>query len=551
MQKYLTKVRNLLHKDKPAPSKAGYWLLPIGIIAVVGVGYLLADSPLFTADAAQIIPARNLTLYADVGEAKCNLELNEKLPDFCEQRDQLLTSLIGEYPQRISVFANQIIIASYNNLTDTGVKFAPTLLFRVTSDKNAEAFVKNLAGSETAVEETGQDMRILRFSEPQSRVVFFWKGWLIISPESDFYRQVADVDAGLAVAASDDVFWNTLHQKLGNTTPTVIFKSQLLTPFVAVGLQPLLDFVPEIGLALDHDKDKFLLKIVSNTPNTFFDQKPKIPSEDQGLLLAAFPDKSADLVATLITPKKEIDWALDYLEKTDPAFAFFVRGQTRRFLQELFGNEISLENDILPLFDNQVTFALYQNDSRKADFLITLDTNDASFAAAKKEKLLSALQNAAANFVPRILEHVLEDGSIIREVAACDDCVQSTTETIGGAELTTFVTENNDGATRTLSLGLSGDIFVIATQATDARTTLTNLTTEDENILPEIVQQYDEFVVAQPKIIATFFPNWSNLLNNFAEITVAQNSDIDFFNLVISAPFREKEAAEEIQADSK
>ena len=51
--------------------------------------------------------------------------------------------------------------------------------------------------------------------------------------------------------------------------------------------------------------------------------------------------------------------------------------------------------------------------------------------------MLAGLQKAEY-FVPRVLTHTLEDGTQIREIAACDGCVSVSSEEISGGTLDIF-----------------------------------------------------------------------------------------------------------------
>ncbi len=524
-----------LWKKKPKPrSKAGYWLLPIGIFAAAGVAYLLTESQLFTPQAAKIIPARNLAMYADVGHPECNAQLEERAPNLCEQRDIFLTSVIGDFPQRLSLFADRIVLVAYSDLgaNDT---FAPTVMFRIANEAAAENYLKKRPGAETAIEETWEDMRILRYQEPVSRTVFFWRGWLISTPADDFHKRVAEVEQQVTPAATNDAFWQGLVSKLDGSDSAILFKSQLLKNRLPVGAQPLLDFIPQIGLGFAYDENGVSLTLTSNTLNTFFTQKSVVTKDS---LIDPFPAREADMTALLAQPQAEIEWAMEYLDKTDPAFAYYLRGQIRTFLQDIFGNDISLENDILPLFENQVALALFPKNGAGYDFLVALDTDDALFAAAKKEKLLAALQTAAATFVPRILEHVLEDGTVIREVAACEDCIQISEESVGDATYSLFTSEDDSGASRSLTLGLIEDIFVIASATVDIESFLTRFQ-DSQSANPHSEMKLGEYISMKPEIVSMFFPQLAKNLDGFTKITFAQNSDSEFFHLVINAAFAE------------
>lgn len=545
MQKYLSRLIQLFRKEEKPRSKAGYWLLPIGVFIVGGVGYLLTESTLFAADIGEIVPARNLTFYADLGSPDCTPQFRAHLPKLCDQKQRLLSTLTGNIPQRIALFSDRLAAVHYADLTGTLRDFSPTLFLRVTNPKQAETFIKNLDGAASATEENQQGTRIIHFQEPYARTVFFWKGWLVFSPQPDFPKLLADVKNGTSIAANNDAFLRGLAEKLPTGDLRLFMKSKILSHLLPVGAAPLLDFVPEIGITIREEPSKIGITIATATPNTIFDQNRTGNEAMITSLVASLPTDDPLLLTTIRSPQQEIDWALSSLEKTDPAFAFFIRGQARQFLESLFGKGISLDTDILPLLENEFMLALYRNPAGNGfSPLLAVDTEDRTFAEQKKGKLLAALQHAAANFVPRILEHVLEDGEVIREVAACDDCVQTEEEAVQEAELSTFVSEDQSGSRRSVSMGLLRDIFVFSTEKEKAKYFLQRLqedTTAGNSLNTKFpaIDSHEEFLYLKPEILIPFFPGIQGSLGNLSEIYAYREFGLPYFNVQIDVHFPE------------
>ena len=120
------------------------------------------------------------------------------------------------------------------------------------------------------------------------------------------------------------------------------------------------------------------------------------------------------------------------LEETDPAFSFFLWGRARALAQEWFGKEVDLENDILPLFEKEWRLV------RSRTFIRHCRFRKNGNCARERKKMLCRTSKKAEYFVPRVLTHTLEDGTQIREIAACDGCVSVSSEEISGGTLDIF-----------------------------------------------------------------------------------------------------------------
>ncbi len=87
------------------------------------------------------------------------------------------------------------------------------------------------------------------------------------------------------------------------------------------------------------------------------------------------------------------------------------------YTQKYFGPEINFKNDILPLFANEFAIALEQINNKNIYKLI-IELEDPQSSAVTLHEIADNFAEIGAFFEPEIVEHVLEDGTVSKEIVA-------------------------------------------------------------------------------------------------------------------------------------
>ena len=89
----------------------------------------------------------------------------------------------------------------------------------------------------------------------------------------------------------------------------------------------------------------------------------------------------------------------------------------QNYTEKYFGKDINFNQDILPILDGEFAFAIEKyNDQDSYKVIFELDSPQSD--SLKIQELLSAFANRGGIFQPKIVEHVLEDGTVGREIIA-------------------------------------------------------------------------------------------------------------------------------------
>lgn len=522
--------------------KKTHWLLSTALgVSVIGASaYLLFSSPILAPAADEMLPGQNLRFYAESASLECSPSLRLKAPDLCKRQEELISAIVGDFPQRIAAFADRIAVASYT--TGEGTK-PPVVALRLTNSREAERYLLSSGSFAAAKQETVEGVSVYLISEPLSRAVFFWRGWLVFAPDKGLIGQLVAVRQGQAPAARASELVSSLGARLPSGSDARLYAdSAVLIPRLPASFAPLGEFVPRVGITARQTSDKIVIEIAAQAPDLI------APSSDQPAnqlkhLIEALPSEDLAAMAAISDFTQQLELVMAYFEKQDPAFALSLRGQAQQMIRTLFGEGISLETDILPLLANEVVLiASRPDDAKTLAYALVAETGDGEFLLSKQEKLTTAFANAAARFVPRVLSHTLEDGTVIREVAACSDCVKTSSEQVGKGQLTNFEATDQSESTRALALGsLEGTLaaanhtepvrrFLENRQKMGQKTPLFLLEIDNFDRLAEI------FVLRPEKMVAERWPALA-WLNAFETVVITRSDAEGGFLLTGQAYF--------------
>ncbi len=109
---------------------------------------------------------------------------------------------------------------------------------------------------------------------------------------------------------------------------------------------------------------------------------------------------------------------LETIGQLNPAYGIILEGIIRAQVNRVFGDDVSLRNDIYPLFEGEYALTFEYLKNKQLGIKLILKHDDRGFAETKLEKLLDGFHVLAAQFSPKIKEFTLPDGTKSRELVA-------------------------------------------------------------------------------------------------------------------------------------
>lgn len=190
---------------------------------------------------------------------------------------------------------------------------------------------------------------------------------------------------------------------------------------------------------------------------------------------------------------------LDTISQLNPAYGIILEGIVRAQVSRIFGDDVSLRNDIYPLFEGEYALTFSELEDGRLGTKLLLKHSDQAFAEIKLAKLAKGFQTLAAQFAPKVKSFILPDGTESRELIADTSSLEELTETYEDYDINCLdvegsvygfcysVTEDlmimsNDLGTvkETIDLGLSPKFVLSQSQA--FRKSLGNLSEVNEEI---------------------------------------------------------------------
>lgn len=210
-------------------------------------------------------------------------------------------------------------------------------------------------------------------------------------------------------------------------------------------LKPVLRIFPAGGVSITaQPKGLFVQTYVSVNKKDLKDEaffhydekyRPKLTSlvEKDMLIFAGGHD--------LVSKTKRL---LEIFNEVHPTAALLTEGALRAKKTEYFGEEISLENDIYPFFENE--YALVINKNKKGNYIakLLLELKDPKQAEKNITKIKDEFLDTRAFLKPKIEEVTLESGEKQKEIVGIHGSLNEETSEHKGAKITSITTPSQD-----------------------------------------------------------------------------------------------------------
>lgn len=322
-------------------------------------------------------------------------------------------------------------------IKEEGQKNHLLLFFRVRNKKQALGFFKDLSLENETLVLHGDEKNVI-YSYPQSqRFVFSFIGpYLFIAEKPSALQIIQGIYRGDGPNLNADPHYqkslaNLPRQAWGKGYANI----QALDFGIDSGLNQLLD-------PLKHLSDHFILAIRKEQNgfhfNTLLSLNPELLALKKGYtdptrFVYGLTDYigSKTLAAYIGGANLSDEWqnTLETLSQINPSYGIILEGILRAQVNKIFGDDVSLRNDIYPLFEGEYALVFERLEDGQLGLKLILKHTDRSFAETKLKKLLKGFQLLAAQFSPALKEFTLPDGTLSRELVADPTRLQESDET--------------------------------------------------------------------------------------------------------------------------
>jgi hypothetical protein len=214
--------------------------------------------------------------------------------------------------------------------------------------------------------------------------------------------------------------------------------------------------------------------------------------------------------------------------EADPAKSLSLQYEIQKYIRTTFSQEISIQEDISPLFSGIASLSLIDNVP-----LLSFSLPTELLAQKKGEKFLFGIRNFAENFYPEIIEHTLEDGTVIREIFPNPKAVQETKEETPFGNRINIITEQNNEKKYSFSLQIFKNILLFSPE----KSLLEEYFLEKSSRSPVLMSGYDipqkketrAIAFASSETLMQFFPKWNDFFKEKKSFAWVFNEDEDTY----------------------
>lgn len=331
-------------------------------------------------------------------------------------------------------------------LLDDGTPENKLILFlRSPTHGKALAFMKTLALSDEQLTIFGDKKNpIYSYPKGQAFVFSFVGPYLFIAKQPETIQLIQQVDQKKLPSLDSDL---QFQKSLANLPRQAWGRGYLNLQALSFGadshlgqtVAPLKTILNHLSLTVRKEYNGFHFNtLLSVQPDALALSKgseaPKSAPATRGL--ADFIG-SKNLAAYLGGSNLSAEWqnTLETLSQLNPSYGIILEGILRAQVNKVFGDDISLGDDLYPLFEGEYAVALERLEGDALGVKLLLKHSDRTFAEIKLKKMLSGFRMLAAQFSPRVKSVTLPDGTESKELVADATRLKETDETYKDTEI--------------------------------------------------------------------------------------------------------------------
>ncbi len=191
----------------------------------------------------------------------------------------------------------------------------------------------------------------------------------------------------------------------------------------AESVQPFMSLLDSEGLALVALDDKFAVQTFISLNRAILEDSKYIDfKEKYSADLTQYVDANAIAFWGGENLEYQVKRMLEALAGGDNAVIEVFDKIIQGYSQKYFGPEVNFNTDLLPLFANEFALTMEKNGEEQVYKLI-VELTDPSAEAVKIHEIADNFAEIGAVFEPKVVEYILEDGTVSKEIVAVAEAI--------------------------------------------------------------------------------------------------------------------------------
>jgi hypothetical protein len=319
----------------------------------------------------------------------------------------------------------------------------PLLFMHVVQRGNALKYLESLALPDETLTLSG-DKKNLIYSYPKGQAfVFGFVGpYLFVAKDAETIKMIQDVEQQKLPSLEADA---TVQKSLSNLPKKTWARGYLNLQALSFGADSRLgQTVTPLATLLDHLTFTVRKEHNGFHFNTLLSMAPDALALKKGAVAKnRFTYGLADTIGSKALAgyiggsDLSAEWqnTLESLSQLNPTYGIILEGILRAQANKIFGEDVSLSDDLYPLFEGEYALAFENLEKGQLGVKLMLKHSDRAFADIKLKKLQAGFRLLAAQFSPRVKSVTLPDGTISKEMVADATRLKETSETYQDADI--------------------------------------------------------------------------------------------------------------------
>ncbi len=409
------------------------WVFTIILLAIlVSVGHLLFQKAFRAQPIAKILPAeRTIALM----EVNTNFEHNQSLktfhllrnyPEYSREKliESIATKLTLDYEKEVKPWLGRAVGAAILNPKDHEEKIQTLYFIEVLNPKGARKFINQRKPTKN------EHSNYITYMVEGPLYSVFIDDYLVLSPQENAIYDLIDDQT------NQKLYSDSKYRKIDNNLPLnkVAFlytdfdmmNDSLFQSFEVLSenglsmslMEPFLNLFDAEGISLIAMNENFAIQ-------SFLSLDPGVVDKIDYL---SYQEKYTAQLANFISKDNLAFWGGENLEYQLKRIIELLAGGEestlevfdsllQNYTQKYFGSDTNFSKDILPLFRNEFAFTIEKPEDKNI-YKLLLELDSPQKDAINLHEIANSFAKVGAIFEPKVVEHVLEDGTVTKEIVA-------------------------------------------------------------------------------------------------------------------------------------
>ncbi|MDA1060492.1 MAG: DUF3352 domain-containing protein [bacterium] len=410
----------------------GSVLTVILLAILVSVGYLLFQKAFRAQPIAKILPADRTIALAEVNT---NFEHNQSLktfhllknyPQFSREEliEKIATKLTLNYEQDIKPWVGRSVGIAILNPKDPEEKIQTLYFIEVLNQKNARKFIDKRKPSKS-----DHEKQITYMLEGPLYLVFIEDYMVLSESEMAIYELLDD-------RASLNLYSDAKYRKIDNNLPLnkVAFfytdfdkmTDSLFQNFPILSenglsmslVEPILNLFDAEGISLIAMNENFAIQSFLSLDQEVVEKIDYLNYQERYTAnLTNFIAKDNLAFWGGENMEYQLKRIIELLAGGEEGALEVFDALLQNYTQKYFGSDMDFEKDILPLFSNEFAFNIEKFEEENV-YKLLLELDSPQEDVINLHEIANSFAKVGAIFEPKIVEHILEDGTVTKEIVA-------------------------------------------------------------------------------------------------------------------------------------